>query len=886
MNESAAHTAELDPRHEARSPPGQWRLLAAALPCWAVTAWSITVPGSSGVIAVGASLLGCAMLVWWAFSRAAPQHRATVRAAMDAAQIVANGAETGVLRSRVRNAAKDTAAMLLIGCAMLVLVGTQASTGERARADPSLSLSAEQGRAVSFSATLTGFPKYRPSPFGERGWVTIDAHSPSGRVPMLLWLGSDDLKRLRLGTHSQETRNAGSEAAFAPGSVFSPGSIFSSEVAHWGPGTLIEVRARLEAQGPAEHAAYTASALELRQASQGGHPAAALRNMLSRTAAGVPGAELVPGFAVGDTSLVSQQLEQAMLESSLTHLTAVSGSNTGLVIAVVLWCASRLGVGRRCRIVAATIGLAGFVIIVGPDASVQRATAMAAVLLIGDFGGRRSSALPALGLAVLVLLALDPWQALQPGFALSVAATGGILLSATPISKWLRRRARLPAWLSLPFAVAVAAQFACGPLLLLLQPGIPVVGVLANVIAAPAAPLGTGIGLLAALLGPVSAQLAHLAVRAASVPARWVAATAEVCAGLPAARWSWPEGWLGAALLAACQLALLVAWALSRGHLRLPWASRAARRLPWRLAQPAAPKIRLAASMLRAASLATVVVLTLVAPLGSRLMTPRGWSIVACDIGQGDAILLRDPALPSQVMLVDTGDDPQALGRCLDRFGVDRISLLVLSHDDRDHVGALESVVGRVDAALIAPTVQGEQSDTRQVVRTLGRAGVPFQIGVQGLMRSSPAPGIDWRVLSPSSGSAPVATNAASLVMHVDAGPTRVLLLGDTRESEQAALLRAVLDLNSHVLKVAHHGSGDQDHTLPAEASAQWALVSVGADNGYGHPAPDTLATLARSGTRALRTDLFGSIALVPQPDGSLKPWVEHSPASRDGADD
>ena len=880
MNAGAAHAAELDPRHEARSPPGQWRLLAVALPCWAVTAWSITIPGASGVIALGSGVLGCALLMWWACSRGGPRHRGTARAAMDTAQGAASGVATGATGSRARNAARDAVAMLLTGCAMLVLVGAQASAGERARADPSLALAAEQGRAVSFSATLAGFPEHRSSPFGERGWVRIDAHSPSGRVPMLLWLDADDLERLGLGAHSREARGPGSEEAS------SPGHASSTRPTRWGPGTPIEVRARLEAQAPGDPAAYTASALELRPTSRDEHPAAALRGMLSHTAAGVPGAELVPGFAVGDTSLVPQQLERAMLESSLTHLTAVSGSNTGLVIAVVLWCASRLGVGRRTRIVAAATGLAGFVVIVGPDASVQRATAMAAVLLVGDFGGRRSSALPALGLAVLVLLALDPWQALQPGFALSVAATGGILLAATPISKWLRRRARLPRWLSLPLAVALAAQLACGPLLLLLQPGVPVVGVLANLIAAPAAPLGTGLGLLAALLGPVSAQLAHLAVQAASIPARWVAATAEVCAGLPAARWNWPEGWPGAVLLAACELALLAAWALTRGQLALPGAGRAARRLPWRSARPAPRQIRLAASMLRAASLATIIALTLVAPLGSRLATPRGWSIVACDIGQGDAILLRDPALPSQVVLVDTGDDPEALGRCLDRFGVGRVSLLVLSHDDRDHVGALDSILERVDTALIAPTVQGEQTETRQVVRALERAGVPFQIGAQGLVRSSPAAGVDWQVLAPAPDSAPMETNAASLVMLVDAGATRVLLLGDTGEAEQAALLRTGPELHAHVVKVAHHGSADQHTSLPAEVSAQWGLVSVGADNRYGHPAPDTLAALARAGTRALRTDLYGSIALVPQPDDSLKPWVERSPASHDGADD
>lgn len=805
-------------RDESRSPPGQWRVLAAALIAWAVTSWAITTPGAALVVAFIAGAMGTALLAGLLLSRG------TTRAA----------------------AFKMAASLLLLPCAITMLVATQVSAGEYVRHDPRFTAAAEAQQIIKFEAVLAGFAEFRETEFGSRGWVRIDAMADRGSLPLLMWLDEDiEISPL------------------------------------WGPGTVIEAEARIERQQPGDSIAYAATPVTVRHAvhqplrSQLGVTAAHLRHLLTNTAADVSGAELVPGFAVGDTSLVSQALESAMLESSLTHLTAVSGSNTGLVIAAVVWSVSRLGCGRRLRVVAAALGLAGFVTVVGPDASVQRATAMAAVLLIADFGGRKSSAFAALGIAVVVLLSADPWQSLQPGFALSVAATGGILLFATPFSRWLRRRARLPGWLALPLSIALAAQLTCGPLLLLLQPGVPVVGVLANLLAAPAAPMGTGLGLIAALLAPLAPSLAQFTVWAASVPARWVAATAEVCAALPGARWSWPDGWGGAALLAGCELGLLAAWALHRGLLGVPFAGRKAPRQPWTHAPDAPRQVRLVAAVLTAAALAIVVGVTIAVPLSSRLTASQNWAIVACDVGQGDALLLRNAEQPFDVMLVDTGDNAAALEQCLDQFGVHRISLLVLSHDDRDHVGALESIIGRVDRALLAPTVQGEDEQQREVVRTLQQASVPFEIGVAGLTADRSPSGLSWAVLAPAAHSAPPDSNAASLVMLVDAGPVRVLLLGDTGAEEQTALLRAGYDVRAQVLKVAHHGSPDHEPSFAQAVSADWALVSVGAENGYGHPSVHTLADIARTGARILRTDVHGSVAIEAADDGTLRPWVQ-----------
>ncbi len=813
--------------------PGQWRLLAPAAIAWACAAVTIASPGTARAVLVVAASSGAALLV------------AAVRGAAWA-----------------RVALRFTAVLL----AVLVVLAARIFADEAARADPVLLAAAAESRTTEQVVTLRGYPRAVDSEYGDRSWVHATAESALGSVPVLLFL--------------DEPVAAG-----------------------WAPGVALRVRGVPSTLEPGGLAAFSMRVLERSEmlppaggwiavvSEWAGSRAAEIRSGLREAAARVPGAELVPGFAVGDTSLVPESLDEQMLATSLTHLTAVSGANCALVTGAMIWVLAHLGVGRRMRIAVAALALAGFVFLVGPDASVQRAAVMAAVLLASGFGGKRSAALPALGAAMLVLLFMNPWQALQPGFALSVSATAGILLMAGPVSDWLSRRGRLPKPLAVALAVSLAAQLACGPLLLLLQPGIPAVGVLANVLAAPAAPLGTGLGLLAAVFLPFWPWLGGMLLVGASFPARWVVATAGVASSIPAGRWAWPDGWLGAVLLTVCELLLLLALWVHRGRLPLPGGSGGSRRVPWRSREPRPRPIAAVVAVLSSAALGLFVSVAFVAPLVVGTGVPRAWSVVACDVGQGDALLLRSPERGDEVMLVDTGDDPEMLTSCLERFGVSRIALLVLSHDDRDHVGALDAIVHRVDRALLAPATSAQAEGaraggSRPVVRMLESAGVPYEIGAAGGAGALHADSaMRWKVLAPEQGAVPADTNAASLVMNVTLGQSRVLLLGDTGYDQQRALVDAGVDLSAEVVKVAHHGSRDQDHRLPAKVGAGVALVSVGAGNGYGHPAADTLGALSRVGTRVLRTDFYGSIALTPVATG-FEVWIERSPGDMGDAGD
>lgn len=841
-----------------RSPPGTWRVFAPAVLAWALVAGAIGVPGCGRWLGVAALTVGV----------------------------------LGIACVRTRRGGL-LLPFVALGCAMLVVLSARIDALELIRADPQFAEAAARQSAETIDLELRGFPRSSWDSSGRRSsWVRASAHSERGGMPVVLWFDDDvapTVSPARSAAISEATPGNGrGESNEQP-----VGPSHSEGAALWGPGTPLRVVGTLVALDPGSSARYGVRVASFEQPHD--DPAvgawgslrtgtvqfaAHLRVELRDAASSIAGAELVPGFAVGDTSLVPERLDSKMQESSLTHLVAVSGANCALVVGAMTALAGWLGVPRRGRLLLGGLALAGFVTVVGPDPSLQRAAVMAGVVLLSSFGGKRAIALPGLGLAILVLLIADPWQALQPGFALSVAATAGILLWVPDLTAALGRAVPSPRWVRLPIAVAVAAQFACGPLLLLVQAGFPAAGFIANVLAAPAAPWGTGLGLLAMLAAPAP-MAASVLVWLGSLPARWIAATAEVTSALPGARWSWPGGWLGALLLAAVEAAVLVAWWLlerrigERGSQDCP-AARAespvtSGPVPWKRKLPRRRRVVVCISGLLCAAIGVFIGPTLVVPTTERLTIPNDWSVVACDVGQGDAFLLRDPQDPDAVMLVDTGDDREMLGSCLDRFGVQRIAILVLTHDDRDHVGALSEVLDRVDQAIVAPNNR-EDGDVRPVLAQLHAAQVPTQIGARGM--ADAFGDLSWEVLAPEPGVTPPDTNGASLVLRVRAGDISVLMLADTGEDEQLALHRTGVRLEADVLKVAHHGSADHDPGVFAATSAEVALISVGAENSYGHPAASTIAGLRRSRTAVLRTDQMGAIAVSGAP-GALDVWAE-----------
>ena len=550
---------------------------------------------------------------------------------------------------------------------------------------------------------------------------------------------------------------------------------------------------------------------------------------------------LLPGLVIGDTARTPADLDDAMLVTGMTHLSAVSGSNVAIVLAAALGLARGVGLRRRWRPVLAGVLLLGFVVLVRPEPSVVRAAAMGAMGLLGLSLSRRSVGMPALAAAVVGLLCWDPWLARSPGFALSTLATLGLLLFAAPwgvvISRWLPARVRRwgPA-----LAVPCAAQLMCAPVIVLLQGSVSVVGVLANLVAAPLVAPATVLGVATALVSVLSPVAASLVGWVAALPTLGIAWVARTGAAAPLASIPWSsDGW-GAALLAGLSVVLL---------LTAPWLAHHARRRP----------------LLPVAG----VVLVLAAAVPTRFVgwPPTGWAVVMCDVGQGDGIVLSTG--PGRAVVVDAGPDPALVDGCLARLGVEVVDALVLTHFHADHVDGLPGVLHQRTVRQILTTPVHEPDYQWQEVSSWARAaGIPLTEVHAGddLAWSGLTAHVWWPARLIEAGSVP---NNASVVMSVEVGRLRLLLLGDVEREAAHQVLLALLAVDRgargppfDVLKVAHHGSANRDDTLLAYVHAPVALVSVGAGNDYGHPAPSTVVELARDGSRVYRTDQSGDVSV------------------------
>ncbi len=538
---------------------------------------------------------------------------------------------------------------------------------------------------------------------------------------------------------------------------------------------------------------------------------------------------LVAGLSIGDTSGLSKEFSDQLKVLSLTHLNAVSGANCAIVVGLVFYVLGFVTRRRGLRIFVALCLLAGYVELVGAGASVIRAAIMAAIVLLAF--SRGVWPLGALCNTASVMLIFQPNFATDYGFALSVFATAGILVLAPALHELLS--AKLPAWLSLALSVTVAAQLWCMPILLGLQGGVPTYAVLANLLAEPVVAPITILGIVAAAICVPLPTVAHLLIWFASIPAQWIVAVTKTLSSLPNVTLGWHTGLVG-------MLALVIGLTL--------WLTRS----------------KLFGAGLLVVVLLTEIIWSGVGAVRSSSWLPTDWSIVNCDVGQGDGLVIRDSG---QVAVVDVGREDKPIDACLSRLGVRQIDLLVLTHYDADHIGGLAGALrGRVvDTALITP-----YPDTRPLVYKVAglllhvRHVLKAGIGLAGQLGSIP-----WQVLSPTQTAAEAQdSNDGSIVMRWESKDWVLYTMADLGERGQMRMVERFGGYLNHptnkrlILKVAHHGSADQYPELIEAMHPDLALLSVGLGNSYGHPTQRTLSVLKSVGSTILRTDLQGALAV------------------------
>ncbi|WP_060891605.1 ComEC/Rec2 family competence protein [Streptomyces europaeiscabiei] len=831
----AASGARLGDAHPRQEGPTDLRLVPPALAAWGTAALMVHAsPGWVTGVVVVCLLVGLALLVPW--------QRQRQRQRQEQEQERRHGHEQG--RGWVRRGAGAGAWTKVSVAAVLLCAGAAAASaglhGADLRRGPVPAL-AEQYARVTADVELTSDPRLtRPRIKGNHAApaaVLLQAEvrrvqSPDGtvvdtRTPVLVMVDVAG----RSGRASWLSLLPSTRVRVVAQVV--PAMVGGDRVA-----AVLRVRGGGAPVVPAEASAVQRLAGRLR---------AGLREATDGLDADARA--LLPGFVVGDTSRVPAELDEAFKATDLTHLLAVSGANFTILLALFIGppglaqraerrgLAPRLGIPLRATALAGGVLTLGFVIVCRPDPSVVRAAACGSIALLAIATGRRRSLIPALATAVLLLVLYDPWLARSYGFLLSVLATGALLTLAPRWSAALQRR-RVPPRPAEALAAAGAAQAVCAPVVAVLSAKVSLVAVPCNLLAEFAVAPATVLGFATLATAPVAMPVAEFLAWCASWPAGWIADIARTGASLPGAGVDWPGSWTGALLLV---LVTVVVVLVGRRLISHPW-------------------------LVGACLVAFLLVVVQPPPL-TRVITgwpPPGWRLVMCDVGQGDATVLATG--DGAGVVVDAGPDPVLIDRCLTALGISRIPLVVLTHFHADHVVGLPGVLRGRSVGAIAATGFEEPADQAEFVRREAAARrIPLTRAVAGEERRTGS--LTWRVLwPPGDAAAPDGPNDASVTMLVRSAGLTLLLLGDLEppgqrelaRSQEAAALGAV-----DVVKVAHHGSSYQDPGLIRAMAPRLALISVGADNPYGHPAPSTVAALRAGGAMVLRTDEDGAIAVA-----------------------
>jgi len=592
-----------------------------------------------------------------------------------------------------------------------------------------------------------------------------------------------------------------------------------------------------------------------------------------------PEAGLAAGILIGLRERVDRQLAADFSIAGVSHVVAISGWNIAIVAGLV----GAVMRGRSRRVIAMAVAgtVTLYVVAAGASPSVVRAGVMAGVALVARASGRAGGAATALGLAVAILLMASPAMIGDAGFRLSVEATAGLLAWATPLGGWFSRLAvgrdgahKLPGLLAESLGISMAAQAATLPDVLATFGRLSLVAPLVNLAVVPLVPAAMAAGMLAmgsgwlVMLGAPSV-IGWLGGLPGWLLLHVMVAIVRAAAGLPFAAVTLPpELTMPAGTAAGIALVGGLVWLRRRRSRRrreppaTPSAKGEAKTAEASLGRPS--------QLGRAERLALIVVAASIAACGFAVtdVTGRADRLVVLDVGQGDAILVE--SRDGGRMLVDGGPDPARLLAELDAVVPPwdrRLDVVVLTHPHEDHVAGLVRALERYRVGRVfEPGMRGGGPGWHAWDLALRqRDAPPRAVLAQGDVLH--VGDVALRVLWPRRGDVPLdpgstgrTINDTSIVLLGEAAGHRFLLTGDAEDDVDPALIAGGLP-RIDVLKVAHHGSATATSAaLLAATRPAIALISVGAANDYGHPAPSTVARVRSAGARVYRTDLAGRL--------------------------
>src|SRR5947199_1331245 len=563
------------------------------------------------------------------------------------------------------------------------------------------------------------------------------------------------------------------------------------------------------------------------------HGRGALRDALAARSTELFGtrAPIVNALVFAPNARLDSDIRERYVRSGLAHLLSISGLHVGFMAAWLALILGKLHLAARARSGATAVLLLGYLWVLGFPAPAVRAGAM---LVLADVARLRERVVAPRGvvaLAALGVLVQDPWALQSVGAWLSIAGVGAVVWAGRAFAR-APRLARLA-------ASALVATLVTAPISAFAFGTVAPIGVLANLIAIPLAGVAVPGLVMALALSWLGSGLAHLIAAGAGLGLALLDLVARGAALVPGGHVVMVAGWKAALGWAAVAAA---AW----------WLWNSPRR-PWLIAA----RVALCATVLVATTFRDVVTLD-----DCRCLT-----VFFLDVGQGDAAVLRTPH--NRWLVIDGGPRTperdagrQVVVPFLRGQGVGRVAVVVATHGDADHLGGLPAVVESFDPELVLEP--GEPLGRPLYLEFL--AGVEASGARWHAARAGDrieVDGVVLEVLSPDSLwlRLPLEVNEHGVVLRVRYGAVRLLFQADAGLPVEGRLAGTVGRVE--VLKVGHHGSktATSDAWLD-ELAPREAVISVGRNNPYGHPAPEVLERLARHGVTVLRTDRSGTITL------------------------
>ncbi len=556
------------------------------------------------------------------------------------------------------------------------------------------------------------------------------------------------------------------------------------------------------------------------------------------------------GMLFGGYDDLAPEVVRDFSTTGIVHILSVSGTHVAMVAGAIFWLAKRLRLGGRKAAVLAITGIAVYSALSGFAIPVVRSAVMGIAILAGLAMERRAHTASILGAVALLMLLFQPRWLLDIGFQLSFGATAGIVFLYQPLKE---RLVRLPDFLGAPLALTLAVQIAVLPFLAGYFYQVSLLAFLSNIIILPLAEfcllvalLGVVVNLAVPVAGGLLLVAASLLLGTVLRLNSWLAGFDFAVLSIPALPFWW---WV------CYYITVLVLFDF----------------LPFKLSLRA-----------RGAVVAGVLAISIFA--GFLIGAEKEFAAHFIDVGQGDACLIVTPG--RRAVLIDagprsfTGDydtGERVIAPYLRYYGLKQVDLLIISHGHSDHAGGSAAVARQVPVkAVWLPAGDTGDDIARMLLQLKDNTNkLPLTEGL-----AADLDGLRLEVVSaPQITAHTKKRQETSAVIKVAYGGKSFLFTGDADKAGELAIVPKLDKIN--VLKVSHHGGAtSSDPLFIGKADPDIAVISVGVGNSYGHPARVTLDTIARQGSKVLRTDEQGAVMIKIKEDKLVWYGYKENPAA------